>query len=239
MQITDTGIAEAQPQVVGNGLLLCSRRRHSVNEALDVAGEVMVTGFGKQTDHGDPAAFDLAPCFYKRALAAFDANVARKQFSRGGFDLRSNVGRIVAQTRAIYSILLRLPSLAEDRALGRVGLDAEEPRIPGKLRSPVPGCRLRGERLTHQTYRLEPIQFRRFILKGIGARDFDSVFCANAECMLHIRAGEPSVKGNGNWAETPDGIVTGRQRVQSVTLCDRCAARAGGGELTVQRDPAA
>jgi hypothetical protein len=70
-------------------------------------------------------------------------------------------------------------------------------------------------------------------------REYDSVFCGNAECVLHVRAGDLNVKGNGNWAETPDGIVTGRQRVQSIMLCDRCAARIAGGELTVQRDCAA
>jgi hypothetical protein len=93
--------------------------------------------------------------------------------------------------------------------------------------------------VAHQTYRPEPIQFRRFILEGIGVREYDSAFCANAECVLHVRAGDLNVKGNGNWAETPDGIVSGRQRVQSVMLCDQCAARVTGGELTVQRDCAA
>src|ERR1700733_10022127 len=96
-----------------------------------------------------------------------------------------------------------------------------------------------GKCLAHQTCRLEPIQFHRLILERYTVRECDSVFCANAECVLHVRAGDLSVKGNGNWAETPDGIVTGRQRMQSVMLCDRCAARVAGGELTVQRDSAA
>jgi hypothetical protein len=70
-------------------------------------------------------------------------------------------------------------------------------------------------------------------------REFDSVFCANTGCVLHVRAGDVNVEGNGNWAETRDGIFTGRQRVQAVMLCDQCAARVLRGELTVQRDCAA
>jgi len=70
-------------------------------------------------------------------------------------------------------------------------------------------------------------------------RENDSAFCENTGCVLHVRPGDVNIKGNGNWAETPDGIITGRQRVQTVMLCDRCAARVARGELTVQRDRAA
>jgi len=87
-----------------------------------------------------------------------------------------------------------------------------------------------------QAHRHEPEQERRLILERIGMRDGDSAFCANAGCVLHVRAGDVNVKGNGNWAETPDGFITGRQRVHSVMLCDRCATRAACGELTVQLD---
>ena len=69
-------------------------------------------------------------------------------------------------------------------------------------------------------------------------REYDSVFCSNAECVLHVSPGDVKVAGNGNWAEAPDGIM-GRQRVESVMLCDQCAARVARGELTVQRDPVA
>jgi hypothetical protein len=85
-------------------------------------------------------------------------------------------------------------------------------------------------------HRHKPDQDRRLILERIGMRDCDSAFCANAGCVLHVRAGDLNVKGNGNWAETPDGFITGRQRVHSVMLCDRCATRAARGELTVQLD---
>ena len=91
--------------------------------------------------------------------------------------------------------------------------------------------------MAHQTYRLEPN--RCLILEAISVREYDSVFCANAGCVLHVRGGDPNVQGNGNWAKTPDGTVMGRQRVQSVMLCDQCAARMAGGELTAQRDCAA
>jgi hypothetical protein len=85
----------------------------------------------------------------------------------------------------------------------------------------------------------EPDQDHRLILERLGKRECDSTFCANAVCVLHIRAGDLNVMGNGNWAETPDGMITGRQRVQSVMLCDRCATRVARGELTVQCDCAA
>jgi hypothetical protein len=47
-------------------------------------------------------------------------------------------------------------------------------------------------------------------------------------------------KGNGNSTEIPDGIISGRQRVQSVMVCGPCATRVTRGELgTVQGDCAA
>jgi hypothetical protein len=70
-------------------------------------------------------------------------------------------------------------------------------------------------------------------------REYDSAFCENIGCVLHVQPGDMNIEGNGNWAETPDGIITGRQQVQTVMLCDRCAARVARGELTVQRDRAA
>jgi hypothetical protein len=69
--------------------------------------------------------------------------------------------------------------------------------------------------------------------------EYDSVFCENSRCVLHVRAGEVHVEGNGNWAETADGIITGRQRVGAIMLCDQCVARVMRGELTVQRGCAA
>lgn len=90
--------------------------------------------------------------------------------------------------------------------------------------------------MADQARRHEPGQDYRLILKGSIVRECDSAFCANAGCVLHVRAGDLNVKGNGNWAETPDGFITGRQRVQTVMLCDRCATRVARGELEVQLD---
>ena len=69
-------------------------------------------------------------------------------------------------------------------------------------------------------------------------RECDSVFCENPGCVLHVRPGEINVEGSGNWAETADGLIVGRQRVETVMLCDQCVARLLR-ELTVQRDCAA
>jgi hypothetical protein len=66
-------------------------------------------------------------------------------------------------------------------------------------------------------------------------REFDSVFCANTGCALHVRPGDVKVEGSGNWAETPDGVIVGRQRVGTIMLCDRCVAGMVRGELTVRR----
>jgi hypothetical protein len=62
--------------------------------------------------------------------------------------------------------------------------------------------------------------------------EYDSVFCANTGCVLHVRPGGVNTQGNGNWAETVDGVITGRQRVGTVMLCDQCAARVVRDELT-------
>jgi hypothetical protein len=65
----------------------------------------------------------------------------------------------------------------------------------------------------------------------------DSVFCANPSCALHVRPGDPNVRGRGNWADMGDGIIIGRQRIADVTLCDRCAARVHRGETRIEQTP--
>jgi hypothetical protein len=52
-------------------------------------------------------------------------------------------------------------------------------------------------------------------------------FCSNAECVLHVRPGEPHVFGAGEWAVRPDGVVTSRKLVGGQMLCDVCG-RDGG-----------
>jgi hypothetical protein len=69
--------------------------------------------------------------------------------------------------------------------------------------------------------------------------DYGSVFCANSGCVLHVSPGDVNVEGSGNWAELADGVIIGRQQVEAVMLCDRCAARVLHGELKLRRDRAA
>ena len=59
-------------------------------------------------------------------------------------------------------------------------------------------------------------------------------FCSNAECVLHVRPGEPQVLGSGEWAVRPDGVVTSRAVYAGRMLCDICGRSSGltesGGE---------
>jgi hypothetical protein len=50
----------------------------------------------------------------------------------------------------------------------------------------------------------------------------DDWFCENPDCLLHVRAGDPGVMGQGNWAELPDGRWAGRGRYLGRMLCDFC-----------------
>ena len=52
----------------------------------------------------------------------------------------------------------------------------------------------------------------------------DSVFCANSVCILHVRPGDPNVRGRGNWAALEGGLIVGRQRIDGDMFCDGCAA---------------
>jgi len=69
--------------------------------------------------------------------------------------------------------------------------------------------------------------------------DYDSFFCANAGCVLHVRPGDANVRGSGNWARLADGVMVGRRRVDNVTLCDRCAAKVMKGEVILVTKSAA
>ena len=51
-------------------------------------------------------------------------------------------------------------------------------------------------------------------------------FCANARCVLHVRAGDPGVLGAGEWAVRPDGVVTSRRLAGGRIVCDVCAGEA-------------
>lgn len=61
--------------------------------------------------------------------------------------------------------------------------------------------------------------------------EWDAYFCANEECMLHVRSGDPGVRGEGNWARLPNGLMVGRFRYNGRVLCDFC----GRAELKAQR----
>lgn len=61
--------------------------------------------------------------------------------------------------------------------------------------------------------------------------EYDSVFCANTGCVLHVRPGDRNVRGSGNWAELADGVIVGHRRVDAVILCDWCAAKVMKGEV--------
>lgn len=61
--------------------------------------------------------------------------------------------------------------------------------------------------------------------------EFELSFCANADCVLHVRPGDANVRGSGNWAQLADGTILGRRRVDTTMLCDRCAASVLKGDL--------
>ncbi len=52
--------------------------------------------------------------------------------------------------------------------------------------------------------------------------ELDLPFCANPDCALHVRAGDPGVQGSGSWAQLADGRIIGRSSYCGVFLCDTC-----------------
>jgi hypothetical protein len=67
--------------------------------------------------------------------------------------------------------------------------------------------------------------------------EYDSIFCANSGCLLHVRPGDSNVRGSGNWAQLDDGTILGRRRVEATMLCDRCAERVMRGEVALVTRP--
>ena len=55
-------------------------------------------------------------------------------------------------------------------------------------------------------------------------------FCDNERCVLHVRAGDPGVRGSGEWAVRPDGVVTSRRLAGGRIVCDVCAGVAQAGD---------
>jgi hypothetical protein len=52
--------------------------------------------------------------------------------------------------------------------------------------------------------------------------EIGSFFCANTSCELHVRPGDPGVRGQGNWVELR-GLWVGRRLVAGRMICDFCA----------------
>ena len=48
-------------------------------------------------------------------------------------------------------------------------------------------------------------------------------FCGNPVCALHVRAGDPGVRGSGEWATLGNGITVTRSVCSDGTMiCDLC-----------------
>ena len=61
-------------------------------------------------------------------------------------------------------------------------------------------------------------------------------FCSNPTCLcgLHVRMGDPRVRGSGNWAELASGILIGRGIVDGVYLCDGCTREINAGDARLK-----
>ena len=59
------------------------------------------------------------------------------------------------------------------------------------------------------------------------AVELGAYFCANPECALHVRMGDPGVTGEGDWIVLADGRTYGRSRHGSEVLCDACGTGRG------------
>ncbi len=74
-------------------------------------------------------------------------------------------------------------------------------------------------------------------MTDVALMEYDSVFCANTGCILHVGPQDPHVRGRGNWAKLTDGTLIGRQRIDGAMLCDTCARRILAGEVTLATRP--
>jgi hypothetical protein len=61
-------------------------------------------------------------------------------------------------------------------------------------------------------------------------------FCANPDCLLHVRIGDPGVIGEGNWIVLADGRTFGRMRRGSEVLCDACVTGRGPVKMPLDRE---
>lgn len=51
-------------------------------------------------------------------------------------------------------------------------------------------------------------------------------FCANPQCVLHVRPDDPRVQGQGHWALRPDGVWVGQTAHDGAMYCDLCVRAA-------------
>lgn len=61
-------------------------------------------------------------------------------------------------------------------------------------------------------------------------------FCANSNCLLHVRIGDPGVAGEGNWIVLADGRTFGRLRRGSEVLCDACVTGRGPVKMPIDKE---
>ncbi len=56
---------------------------------------------------------------------------------------------------------------------------------------------------------------------------YGKFFCANEGCPLHVRRGDPSVSGAGEWAQLRNGLLVSRSvDAKGRMVCDLCLREA-------------
>jgi hypothetical protein len=67
------------------------------------------------------------------------------------------------------------------------------------------------------------------------AVELGAYFCANPNCALHLRMGDPGVTGEGDWIVLADGRTYGRFRHGDQVLCDACGTGRGPVRMPVDK----
>lgn len=49
------------------------------------------------------------------------------------------------------------------------------------------------------------------------------MFCATLTCALHLSSNDARIRGQGEWALLPNGLIVGRTAVNGQRYCDICA----------------
>ena len=68
------------------------------------------------------------------------------------------------------------------------------------------------------------------------ALELGAYFCANPECLLHLRVSDAGVVGEGNWIVLADGRRFGRSRRGTEVLCDACVTGRGPVKMPLDRE---